>query len=482
MAVGTLSSPGVGSNLDINSIVSQLVRLERAPIDLLDDKISSYEDKISGLGKIKSSLSTLKSSLLGLSSGTAFDVYKAVSSDTSILSATTSGGAAVGNYSIEVSQRAQGQKLVAAGQADTTTAIGLGTLTIDFGTIDASGGSFDPVTGKYTGATFTSSGAGSHVIDIDGVNYDGSLEGIRDAINDADIGVRASIINDGDPSNPYRLVLSSEETGANQSISISVTGDVALSDLLSHDPTGTQNLSETVTAQDALFTVDGIAVTKSSNSVDDVIPGVTLNLLKETTGTPLDVSVSENSDSVKSSIESFVKAYNDFYNEYKKLSDSGIDGGQKGVLASDSATRQLSSSLRAHLTQAVTGVTGSFSTLSDIGVEFQRDGTLKVNSSRLDEALANDSAGVAELFSSADGYGTRLYDAVTEMVESNGIIDSRTDGYQERIDSIENKQLQMEARLGTYETRLRKSFGSLDVLLTNMNATSTYLAQQLASL
>lgn len=478
MAVGTLSSPGLGSNLDISGIVSQLVQLERIPIDRLDDKISSYEAKISALGKIKSSLSTLKSSLSGLNSGTAFDVYKADSSDSTILSATAGSGTDVGNYSIEITQRAQAQKLVATGQADTTTAIGTGTLTIDFGTI--SGGTFDSGTGTYSGATYTSNGAGTHDIVIDSSNN--TLEGIRDAINDADIGIQASIINDGDPSNPYRLVLSSENSGESESISISVAGDAALSNLLSHDPSGTQNLSETVTAQDAMFSVDGISITKSSNSIDDVIPGVTLNLAGQTSGTPVTLAVSQDTGSVKSSIEAFVKAYNDFYEEIKDQTDSGVDGGKEGALASDYATTQLLSTIRTQLSQAVSGVTGSYDNLSSIGVEFQQDGTLELDSSRLEDALAADSDGVAELFSSADGYGTRLYDVVSEMVASDGIIDSRTDGYEDRIDSIEDKQLQMEARLDAYETRLRKSFGSLDVMISNMNMTSAYLSQQLAGL
>jgi flagellar hook-associated protein 2 len=478
MAIGTLSSPGLGSNLDISSIVSQLVALERIPIDRLDDKITSYDAKISALGKLKSSLSTLKSSVFGLDSGTSFDVYKADSSDSSIVSAATGSGATAGDYSIEISQRAQGQKLVATGQADTATAIGTGTITIDFGTI--SGGTFDSGTGTYTGSTFTSNGGGTHDIVIDSTNN--TLEGIRDAINDADIGVRASIINDGDPTNPYRLVLSSEETGADQSLSISVSGDVALSDLLSHDPSGTQNLSETVTAQDAMFTVDGVAITKSSNSVDDVIPGITLNLAAETTGTAVTLSVSQDTDSIKSSIEDFVNAYNSFYEEFKKLTDSGVNGGTEGALASDYATTQLNSTLRSQLSQAVSGVTGSFDTLSSVGVQFQSDGTLKLDSALLDDALASDSAGVAELFSSADGYGTRLYDAVSSMVGADGTITSRVDGYEDRISSIEEKQLQMEARLNTYETRLRKSFGALDVMISNLNSTSSYLSQQLVGL
>lgn len=270
---GTITSQGVGSSLDVAGIVRQLMQIERAPLDKIIQQKDSFDARISALGTIKSTLSSLQSSLTGLASGNSILANKAESSDTSILNATGTSGAVAGNYSIEVSQLAQSQKLVATGQADTTTAIGNGTLTIDLGTI--SGGTFDDLTGKYTGAGFASNASGPFDIVIDATNN--TLDGIRDAINDAGIGVTASIVNDGDPANPQRLVLSSS-SGADQSMSISVAGDAALSDLLSHDPTGTQNLSQTITAQNANFKVDGIDITKSSNTVTDVIAGVTLDL------------------------------------------------------------------------------------------------------------------------------------------------------------------------------------------------------------
>ena len=475
---GTITSQGVGSNLDVAGIVRSLMQIERAPLYRLVEQKESFDAKISALGKIKSSLSAMESSLAGLTSGTSFLANNAESSDTAVVKATGTSGAVAGNYSIEVSQLAQSQKLVAAGQADKQTAIGEGTLTIDLGTI--SGGTFDEPTGTYSGAGFASNGNGPYDIVIDSSNS--TLEGIRDAINDADIGVTATLVNDGDAANPYRLVLSSAQSGADQSVSISVAGDAALSNLLSHDPSGTQNLSETVTAQNANFEVDGLPITKSSNTVTDVIEGVTLDLTGATSGTPVTVSVSQNTDSAKTAVKDFVKAYNDLLAEIKKQTDSGYNGGTAGALASDSATRQILSFIRNELTTAPTGISGSYTNLSSIGVSFQRDGTLELDEEALTTAILSDKDNVAELFSSADGYATRIDGVISELTAFNGTIDTRTDAYKDRISYLEDRKLALEGRLERTEARLRAQFTNLDVMVSRMSVTSSFLTQQLASL
>ncbi len=478
LGFGTITSQGVGSNLDIGNIVDSLMQIERIPLDRLIAQKDSFDAKISSLGSIKSSLSTFESALSPLTSGSGLLANKAESSDTSIVDATGISGAIAGSYAIEVSQLAQSQKLVAAGQADATAAIGGGTsttLTIDLGTI--SGGTFDAVTGTYSGASFVPNAAGSVDITIDGSNN--TLEGIRDAINAADAGVTATIVNDGDPTNPYRLVLSSENSGIDQSARIAVTGDATLSALLSHDPAGAQNLSENVTAQNALFTVDGISITKSSNKVTDVIDGVTLDLLGETSGTPVTVSVSQDTDSAKSNIEEFVNSYNDFIDLIRKETSAGTDGDAGGVLAGDSATRQMETFLRNALTQAPTSITGTYTNLSSIGVEFQRDGKLSLDETKLSAAIQADSKNVEDLFSSTDGYATRLDTIVSEMLAYNGTIDTRTNGYKDRISSLEDRQVTLEGRLERTEVRLRRQFTELDVLMSSLSATSSYLTQQL---
>ena len=477
---GTITSQGVGSNLNIAGIVDSLMAIERIPLDRLAAQRTSFDAKISSLGSIKSALSTFETALAGLKSGTGILSNQAVSSDTNFLTATGTSGAIAGNYSFEISQLAQRQKVVATGQADQTATIGTGTsttLTIDQGII--SGGTFDSATGTYSGATFTAGATASFDVVIDSTNN--TLEGIRDAINAADGGVTATIINDGDATNPYRLVLSSANSGSSESIRIGVAGEADLSTLLSQDPAGTQNLSEKVTAQDALFTVDGIDIIKSSNTVTDVISGVTLDLSAVTTG-PVTVAVSQDTDAAKTAIESFITAFNDLRELIKAETDSGFGGGTAGALASDSSTRQILSLVRNALSQAPTGITGSYQNLSSIGVTFQRDGTLALDESVLNTAIQDDSTNVAELFSAADGYATRLDNIVSTMLVFNGSIDLRTNAFKDRISGIEDRESELELRLERVESRLRSRFTALDVLVASLNSTNGALSQQLGSL
>lgn len=475
---GTITSQGVGSNLNLAGIVTDLMAIERQPLDRLLEQKTNFDAKISSLGTIKSSLSAFQTALAGLATGTSILGNTATSSNTAYVNATGTSGSIAGNYSVEVSQLASRQKLVAAGQADSTAAIGTGTsttLTIDRGTI--SGGTL--TAGTYSGAAFTPGADPSFNIVIDSSNN--TLEGIRDAINAANEGVTATIVNDGDATNPYRLVLSSTESGSGESIRVAVAGEADLINLLGHDPAGTQNFSENVTARDANFTVDGIAITKASNTVTDVIAGVSLDLVAETPG-PVTVSVSQDTDSAKAAIQAFITAYNELREVINTETAAGIDGAVGGAFASDSATRQIFNTIRDELNQPPTGITGAYTTLSSIGISVQRDGTLELDETLLDTAIQDDSNNVAELFSSADGYATRLDTDLDELLVFNGIIDSRTTVFEDRISTLEDRQVTLESRLDRIEARMRQRFTALDVLVSSLQATNTALTQQLDSL
>lgn len=388
-----LSSPGVGSNLDVNSIVSQLMSIERQPLTALDRKEAGYQAKLSAYGTLKGALSSFQNSVRALSDVSKFQSVKATPADATVLGASASSIAVPGAYSVEVTKIAQSQKLVATGQASTTAAIGTGTLTFDFGTI--SGGTFNAETGKYTGAAFTSNGAGVKTVTIDASNN--SLAGIRDAINSANIGVSATIVNDGGTS-PYRLALTSTSIGKTNSIKISAAGDAPLSTLLAHDPAATQNLSETATAQNAEFKVDGVAVSKTSNSISDVIQGVTLSLLKTNAGAPTVVTVARDTASVTTAVNAFVKAYNDVNKTLGDLSAYNATTQQAAILQGDSSVRSIQSQIRNTLTSTLAGIGGSYTTLSQIGVSFQKDGTLAVDSTKLQSAIGTNFNDIASLF------------------------------------------------------------------------------------
>lgn len=389
-----LAASGIGSNLDVNGIIRSLMELERRPLLLLNRKEAVFQAKLSAYGTLKGAVSSFQTSVRDLNTISKFQSLATSSSDKTIFTATATATAVAGTYAIEVTKLAQAQKLAAVGRTNTTDVIGNGILTFDFGTI--SGATVDSE-GKYTGATFNSSGSGTKTVTIDSTNN--SLAGIRDAINAANIGVTATIVNDGGTS-PHRLSLSSDNIGAKNSMKITVSGDAALSDFLAHDPAGTQNLSETVTAQDAKFKVDGISITKTSNTVTDVIQGVTLNLLKTNTGETETLTISKNSSAVKSSVNAFVNAYNTLNKTINDLTAFDPETKVAGSLQGDRSAVSIQRQIRRTLTASIIGLSGRFRTLSDIGVSFQKDGMLAVDSSKLQTAIDKNFNDIAGLFTS----------------------------------------------------------------------------------
>ena len=394
----SLASPGIGSNLDVNGIIDKLMSVEQQPLDQLKQQESTIQTKVSALGTLKSSLSSFQTSVQALSSSSAFQKATVTADDTTIATGSGGTGAVAGSYSLEVTKLAQAQKLIATGQTSTANTFSTGTISFDFGTI--SGGAFDSTTGKYTGASFTSSGSGTKTVTVDSSNN--TLAGIRDAINSAKIGVTATIVNDGSNS-PYRLVLTDNTSGKESSMKITVSDPGSLQDLLQHDPSDDngQSLQETVTAQNADFKLDGISFSKASNTVTDAIAGVTLNLKKTNSGSPTTLNVNYDTDSVKSAINNFVKSYNDLRGKISSLTAYDATNKKASPLTGDATVRNLQFQLDSMLAAPITSSTNLFTQLSQIGVSKQKDGTLQVNSSKLDDAVNNNFSSIASLFAAS---------------------------------------------------------------------------------
>ncbi|MDY7573027.1 flagellar filament capping protein FliD [Actimicrobium sp. CCI2.3] len=388
----SISAPGIGSSLDVNSIVSQLIAIDSQPLTTLTKKQASFQAKLSAMGSVKSSLSSFQSAVSGLSNITKFQAATVSSSDATVASASGSSIAVPGTYSLQVTSLAQAQKLVAPGQVTTNTAVGSGTLTFDFGTI--SGGS--SASGKYTGSSFTSNAAGVKTVTIDPGNN--TLAGIRDAINGASIGVTATILNDGGTS-PYRLVLTQTNSGVSNSMKIAVSGDAGLSGLLGQDPAGTQAMTENQTAANALFSVDGIAVSKNSNTVTDVLPGVTLNLLGKTAvGASTSLTVARDTAAITASVTEFVSAFNKITETLNTVSAFDTTTNTAAVLNGDSSIRAIQTQIRNVLNAPVAGGNSAYSILSEIGVSLQKTGELTLDSTKLTAAVKDHYADIAGLF------------------------------------------------------------------------------------
>jgi flagellar hook-associated protein 2 len=459
--------------LDVPSLVSQLMAVERRPIDKLNAKITSYETKISSFGTLSSLVSSFQTAAKTLN--TSLQKLAATPSDPGVLSATAGSTSVPGTYAVNVSQLAQSQNLVTTGQTSSTAAIGDGsptTVTFDLGAI--SGGTLTG--GVYSGAAFTSSGSGTASITIDGTNN--TLEGIRDAINSAALGVTATIVNDGSGT-PYRLALTSSSPGAGNSIKITTSGgDGAIGNLLGYDPAGTQNLTQTLAAQNANFTVNGIAITSASNTVSEAIQGVTLTL-KTTTVTPASLAVARDTTTINTAASDFVDAYNALAGQIKSRSAYGTGGKGAGTLSGDGTLRFMQEQLRGIFNTPASG--GTLTTLTQVGISFQQNGSLLLDSSKLDGAIAANFSDVTHLFSSATGYATRLEAWAKSALAAGGLIDTRTQSLNKYVKDQNEAVDRLENRMSALQKKYTTEYTNLNLLLSSMNTTSTFLTQQLAS-
>lgn len=475
--MASTSSVGASGGLDVQGLVSQLMSLERRPIDKLNTQVESYQNKISSFGTLKGLVSSFQTSLEGLNNK--FQEFTATPSDATVFSASATSSAAAGSYSLDVANLARAQNLVAAGQTSSTAAIGDGTpttITFDFGTI--SGGTL--TSGVYSGAAFASNGNGTKSVTIDGTNN--TLQGIRDAINTAKIGVTASIVNDGSGT-PYRLALTSESSGVSNSLKISTSGgDGTIDTLLAHDPAGlpaAQHLNQTAAAQNANLTVNGIAITSPSNKVTDAIQGVTLTLTKPTT-TQANLTVARDTSAVKTAVTGFVDAYNGMVNQFKSRSAFGSSTDKtKPALAGDGTVRMMLGQLHGVFN---TAASGTLTSLSQVGITTKSDGTLKLDSSKLDSAMANNFTDVTNLFSSATGYATRLNTWADSVLAAGGAFDTRTKSLDTSIKGYNDQINKLEVRMTTLQKQYTTTYSNLNVLLSGMSGTSAYLTQQISNL
>lgn len=458
-----------GSILDINSIVDQLMSLERRPLGQLAAKEASQTAKLTAFGQIKGALSSLQTATDALGKLDIFSSTRAsVSGEQAGFTVSSSAGAASGNHSLEVLALAREQRLATA--ADGSFAPGAGKLTVEFGSVGDDGFTLD-------------SPPRSASLEFEG----DTLEALRDAINDdASLGIKASIINNGEHD---QLVLTGTATGRNMAFRLS--GEDGLAGL-SYDPVsppaGGAAVYSVQTAESAHLKVDGIEVFRNKNVIDDVISGLTINLTKD----PLDagpvkgnISIREDSSGAKEAIEAFVKAYNETHSTLRSLSSYDVEAQQASTLTGDSTVRSIQNQLRDSVAGGLAGLGGA-SSLAQIGISFDRSGILTIDHGKLDAALADEELDVGALFAGKEGvkgFAETVSARLDLMLDSrDGLIASRTQNLNDTIKSLTDQYERLETRLVTVEERYRLQYSKLDSMLAGMSQTSTYLAQQLATL
>lgn len=461
-----LTANGIGSGLDINGLVSQLMTVESQPLTKLDTKEASYQAQLTAFGQLKSLMTPMQTAINTLKKASSFSTMKASIGDSSLASLVTTGTPAKGSHSFEVTQIAQSQRISTS--ATTAPSVGAGTLTFTFGHYS---------TDSNNVTSFTSSSTASVTLSA----TDDTLEEMSAAINKANIGVRAQVVNNGTTD---QLVIASNAEGSNSAFQLAGTGGVAGFTYDASTNASSSNLTSVEAAQDAKFTLDGISYTRSRNAVTDAIDGLTINLLKGAPGTKTTITVSNDRSGVSTAVQNLVNAYNDLNTSARSLSAYNANTGQAGILNGDATVRNMLSQLRSDFSASLSSL-GNITDVSQLGITFDRSGVASLNTSALDLALNNTASGAAEFIAGKDstpGWADRLSARLDNYLNSGGILEARTTGINGSIKLIGTQRTALSDRLTVIKARYQKEFSALDSLIGKMQQTSTYLTQQLASL
>jgi flagellar hook-associated protein 2 len=478
MATSTISSAGIGSGLDVSNIITQLMAVERQPLQKLDAAAGTMKAQLSAFGQMQSLVSAMKDATAPLYASDSYALTTAGTSDPTVLGVGSSAKAVPGSYSVSVSQLASTQTVVGAGGQFTaaTDAVGTGTLTIRLGTWATNQTAFTPKTGSQDITVVIGAG-------------DNTLAKIRDKINAANAGVTATIVTDA---NGARLAIQSTATGADNGFRITAVDDdttntdaAGLSRLAFNPPGATAGLSLTTAAQNTVATVNGISVTSAGSTLTDVVEGLTLTLNKVTTS-PVTVSVNRNTDALKTMVTSFVTAYNALNSFLGSATRYDAEAKQGALLQGDRTALGLQGQLRALLGGNGTAST-TFPTLSSIGLEFQKDGSLKVNDTRLANALKNPAelkkalANVDTATPANNGFAKKIGAWADTVLGTEGALPTRQKSIKARIDANTKDKQRAEARLVLVEQRLRAQYTALDSTMSRANALSQYVSQQITT-
>ncbi len=458
--MASISSLGVGSGLDLSSILDSLTAAQKATLTPISNQQSSFTAKLSAYGTLKSALTTFQTANTALSKADLFSATSTTSSTTAF-SAITAGNAIAGKYTISVTHLAQAQTLTTSTtRDDTKTAIAASDskLTIQ------QGGNKAPIT-----------------IDISAANS--SLSAIRDAINNAKAGVSASIINVGN--SEYRLSVTSNDTGLDNAMTLSVSGDDALQSFMSYGASG-NGMEVSVVAQNAQLTVNNVAIENSSNTISDALENITLNLNDVTTGNQT-LTITQDTAKAQSAIKDWVNAYNSLIDNFSSLTkytavDAGSDSQSSGngALPGDSTLRTIQTQLKSMLSNTVSS--SNYKTLAQMGITTDpSNGKLELDADKLTAALKKDASGVGALIvgdGKKTGITTTIGVNLTSWLSTTGIIKAATDGVSKTLNKLTKDYNAASDRIDAQVARYKEQFTQLDVLMTSLNSTSSYLTQQ----
>jgi flagellar hook-associated protein 2 len=467
-----ISSAGIGSGLDVQGIVNQLLNIERAPIRQLQSEAGRLQTQLSAFGRVQSSLSTLRDASTKLTQPDTWRAAKATSADTTLVGATATGAAQSGSYTINVSRLAGAQTLSSTSFANANATVGSGILRIELGDFDA-----QPPVPK----------AGASMVEVVIDPSNSSLSNIRDQINEAGAGVVASVVNDVSGA---RLVVRSAQTGLENGFRMQVLDDdgsdtnaTGLSALAFDPAAATNSMSRPQPAQNAIATINGVQVESASNTMDKVVEGLSFQLRKVGT---TEVQVEPDTEALKKSVDDFVKAYNESIKLLREQTRFDPNTKQAGPLQGDRSGAAMLSQLRGLFT-GTGGNSGVFSRLQEVGLELDTDGIIKVNDTRLSAALTQGPE-LQKLFANVDatnpanqGFARRFEGWLKLSLDSDGTLDSRTQSLQARVKNNEAAQERLEDRVARTEQRLLRQYSALDTRIGQLSGLSNYVNQQFSA-
>ena len=441
-----ITSQGVGSGLDVASLVSQLVAAERSPAEnRLSLRETSTRTSLSALAIFKSAMSGFQTSVNALKgSSSSLGKLAATSSTPTLFTASTSAGAVAGSFSVEVNKLARASKMASDAYASADAVVGNGTVTLTVGA------------------------KSFNVVLTEGAN---TLTALRDKINEAsdNSGVSATLLKE---SGGTRLILTSRETGLSKAATLSSAAEVGGASFVT--------MNSIQTALDAEMTIDGFAYTSASNTVSDAVAGVTFSLLKAEPGTVGTLGLTLDSAASTGAVESLVKSYNALVATVATYAKYDATTKSAGPLMGDAAVRTAMQQVRTVLGSTLSS--GTYTVLSRLGISTQTDGSLKLDSAKLTTALQTDPQAVKSLFGGTGGFATRLATVTEGVLGTGGRLEAQTTGLQARLEDISDRRDALDLRMAAVQRRYLAQFTALDTLMGQLQTTSSYLTQQLANL
>ena len=446
-----ISSAGIGSGLDVAKIVEQMVAAEKTPLKKLEYKAEGIQTQISTYGEIKSLTSKLGDIASKLTRDSAWNGVT-ISSSNSTITGTMTGIAAPGTYNIKVTQLAQAQ----------TTVIG--------GTGGAGGSALakDQTMGA-DGTIKLKMGAVEKDISVSSSD---TLTKIATKINEAEMGIQASVVTDVD--GKERLMLRSKETGTDKAFTV---------DLSSAPTVLGQNTTQN--AQNAKVELNGLVVESSSNTFANTIPGMSFTV-SEVTSTAATLNVKADTEAMKKNIQEFVDTYNELNDLLTQSTKYVEESKTAGVLQGDSATVSLQNSLRM-LTQGISGSTGGLTRLAEIGIQMQEGGKLSTDTTKLDKALTNLEglkglfANKADALGQGGGIAVNFKNFTDKLLSFDGTLNTKTDSLERTLKSNSAEQTKVNTRADTLEKRLYAQYSALDTKMASLNALNAYVSQMVTT-